>query len=91
VKIVPDPKKRDTNLAKHGFDLDDLDEEFFAAAVVFPVKAGQLMAVGEYDGIVISVVFAPLGTEAIAPISMRPASRKERKLWPKRSSPPAVR
>jgi uncharacterized DUF497 family protein len=82
MRIVPDPKKRDSNLAKHGFDMDALDPEFFASAAVFPAKAGRFMAVGEHDGVVVAVVFALLGTEAIAPISMRPASRKERKLWP---------
>jgi uncharacterized DUF497 family protein len=82
VKIVPDPKKRDTNLAKHGFDMDELDVEFFASAAIIPAKGTRFMAVGEFDGMTIAVVFAALGTEAIAPISMRPASRKERKLWP---------
>lgn len=80
MKIVPDQSKRLANLDKHGMDMDDLTVEFFEAAVVIPAKGGRWMAVGRLDGRTISVVFSPLGTEAIAPISMRPASSKERKL-----------
>jgi uncharacterized DUF497 family protein len=79
--IVWDEPKRQQNLAKHGLDFADLDLEFFLAAQVTPVRHGRTMAVGEFDGqIVIAVIFAPLGSEAISLISMRPASRKERRL-----------
>ncbi len=70
-----------SNLAKHGFDMDGLDVEFFAAATVIPAKGARFMAIGDHRGVVLAVVFARLGAEAIAPTSMRPASRKERKLW----------
>jgi uncharacterized protein len=41
------------------------------------------MAIGEFRGIaILAVVFAALGTEAISVISMRDASRKERKVLP---------
>jgi uncharacterized DUF497 family protein len=39
------------------------------------------MAIGEFDGQIISVVFKPLGSEALSVISMRIASRKERKAY----------
>ncbi|UWU20575.1 MULTISPECIES: BrnT family toxin [unclassified Rhizobium] len=76
-----DELKRETNLAKHGLDFADLDIEFFAGSVVVPANDGRSMAIGELDGqIVAAVVFKPLGSEAISVISMRPASRKKRKL-----------
>jgi len=79
--IVWDEPKRQQNLAKHGLDFADLDLEFFLAARVRPVRHRRTMAVGEFDGqIVIAVIFDPLGSEAISLISMRPASRKERRL-----------
>jgi uncharacterized DUF497 family protein len=36
---------------------------------------------GWLDGIIV-VIFATLGSDAISIISARPASRKERTLWP---------
>lgn len=79
--IVWDEPKRQQNLTKHGLDFADLDLEFFLAAQIRPARHGRIMAIGEFDGqIVIAVIFAPLGSEAISLISMRPASRKERRL-----------
>ena len=71
--------KRASNLAKHGMDFADLDGDFFANATVMPAKQGRYMATGEFAGMIITVVFAPLGSEALSVISMRPASRKERR------------
>lgn len=78
--IVWDDPKRETNLAKHGLDFADLDEDFFLAAVVVPAKNGRHMAIGRLADGTIAVVFALLGTEGVSIISMRPASQKERKL-----------
>ena len=74
--------KRLTNLKRHGLDLASLESafEFFDQATIVLVKKGRLMAIGEFRGTVISVVFQALGTEAISLISMRRASRKERNL-----------
>jgi uncharacterized DUF497 family protein len=79
MKIVWDAPKRLTNLAKHGLDFADLDPDFFSEAVLGPADKGRFVAVGDSAGIAITVVFRPLGAEAISVISMRPASRKERK------------
>ena len=77
--ITWDETKREANLAKHGLDFADLTLEFFFASKVAPSKDGRFVAIGEMNGeIIISVVFKPLGSEALAVISMRPASRKER-------------
>lgn len=62
-------------------DFADLDFEFFASAKILPAKGRRSLAIGEFRGqIVIAVVFAPLGSEALSIVSMRPASRKERRL-----------
>ena len=78
MKIVWDEPKRLTNLAKHGLDFADLDPDFFSAAALGTADKGRFVAVGERAGITITVVFRPMGAEAISVISMRPASRKER-------------
>jgi uncharacterized protein len=76
---VYDEYKRIENLEKHGFDFADLTAEFFAAATITDAKLGRMIAIGFLFEGVISTVYAELGTEAISIISMRPASRKERK------------
>lgn len=81
MEITFDPVKRDTNKAKHGLDFADLDVAFFEASVVASAKNDRLIAVGWFQGaIIIAVVFRPLGSEALSVISMRHASRKERKV-----------
>jgi uncharacterized protein len=79
MKIVWDEPKRLMNLAKHGLDFADLDADFFSQAALGPTGGGRFVAIGEWLGMVITVVFEPLGAEAISVISMRPASRKERR------------
>ena len=78
--IVWDELKRQGNLAKHGMDFADLDEEFFLSSTVLPAQKGRYMAIGRLEDGTIAVVFAVLGTEGVSVISMRPASRKERGL-----------
>ena len=77
--ITWDETKRETNLSNHGLDFADLDLDFFENALVRPAHSDRFIAFGEFHGeLIIAVVFRPLGSEAIAVISMRPASRKER-------------
>jgi uncharacterized protein len=80
MEIVWDEPKRLANIARHGMDFGDLDEVFFEGSVIVPAKSGRLIAVGRHRGGTILVVFAVLGTEGLSVISMRPASRKERRL-----------
>ena len=63
-----------------GLDFADLDEWFFLDAVTVPAKDSRYMAIGRLNDGTIAVVFAALGTQGLSVISMRPASRKERKL-----------
>lgn len=78
--------KRLANLDKHGLDFADLDETFFETALVIPSQnnSKRWIAVGASIRGVIVVVFAPLGREGVSIISMRPASRSERKLYAER-------
>lgn len=78
--IVFDPPKRLATLDSRGLDMADLDMAFFNAAVIIPSRAGRFKAIGWFRGRAILVVFASLGTEALSVISMRPASRKERRV-----------
>ena len=62
-------------------DFADLDIGFFAEAFVAPSREGRFVAIGAFrGGLAITVVFRPMGNEAFSLISMRPASRKERKM-----------
>ena len=85
--VTWDNAKRLANLDKHGLDFADLDLEFFVNSVVAPVRDRRFKAIGSMrDDRVIIVIFAPLGTESISVISMRPANRQERSLFHGRSS-----
>ena len=90
MKIVWDEPKREKNLANHGLDFASLDIEFFAEAIVVPAKLGRQMAIGILGNGMIATIFLALGREGISIISMRPASRKERKTYEQtRSQDPA--
>jgi uncharacterized DUF497 family protein len=81
VKITWDNPKRLANIAKHGLDFATLTEDFFASALVISAKRGRYLAIGKDVNGIISVVFATIGLEGIAVISMRLASKSERKLY----------
>ena len=83
MKIVWDEPKRIANLVKHGLDFADLNEAFFDNALVIPSHntSKRWVAIGATIRGVIVVVFARLGREGVSIISMRPASRNERKLY----------
>jgi uncharacterized protein len=77
MRIVWDEPKRPANIARHGMGLD---QAFFEGSVIVPAKSGRLIAVGRHHSGIILVVFVALGTEGLSVVSMRPASRKERRL-----------
>lgn len=82
MNITFDHPKRLANLAKHGLDFADLEDGvFFLNALVVPAKVGRFKAIGRFADGTIAVVFAALGTEGLAAISMRPASKTERSLF----------
>jgi uncharacterized protein len=80
MNILWDEPKRLANLAKHDLDFADLDVKFFERSFVTTANRRRLIAVGHLSSGIITVVFVTLGTEGISVISMRPASRKERRL-----------
>jgi uncharacterized protein len=83
MQIVWDEPKRLANLDKHGLDFADLNETFFYSALVLPSHRNRWLGIGKNIRGVIVVVFVALGKEAVSVISMRPASKNERKLYAK--------
>ena len=81
MRIVWDEPKRAANFVKHGMDFADLDETFFANALITGAKKRRWRAIGVNPNGVIAVVFAKYGREGISVISMRPANVTERKLF----------
>jgi len=65
-------------------DFADLNETFFENALVLPSYGKRWAGIGKNIRGVIVVVFVALGREAISVISMRPASKSERKLYAER-------
>ncbi|WP_047308439.1 BrnT family toxin [Rhodopseudomonas palustris] len=80
MRIVWDEYKRLVNIEWHGMDFADLDEAFFERSTIASAKLDRMIAVGELFNGVIVVVFLKFGTEGVSVISMRPASRRERRL-----------
>jgi uncharacterized protein len=77
MKIVWDEPKRLANLAKHGLDFADLDESFFETALLRPSRANRWMAIG----LSVRGMIAVLGEQGLSLISMRPAGKRERRLY----------
>lgn len=65
------------DLDKHGLDFADLTPEFFSEALVVTAREGRLRAIGHLGERIVVTIFAPLGREAIAVISMRYGNSKE--------------
>jgi uncharacterized DUF497 family protein len=84
MKIVWDEPKRLANLDKHGLDFADLNETFFDSALVLPTYNKRWAGIGRSIRGVIVVVFVKLGVEGVSVISMRPASKNERRLYAER-------
>ena len=80
MEITWDEPKRATNLANRGLDFAIVTLAFFETAEVVAGKKDRFVAVGVIEGLRYAVIFKPLGTEAISVISLRIASRKERRL-----------
>ncbi len=86
--IVWDEPKRLSNLQKHGLDFADFEAGFdFETALVEVARSSavgstRMKIIGAFEGqTVVAAIIAPLGQEAISLISLRRASRSERKLY----------
>jgi uncharacterized DUF497 family protein len=84
MRIVWDEPIRLANLEKHGLDFADLNETFFDNAQVLPTYNKRWAGIGKNIRGMIVVVFVTLGKEAVSVVSMRPASRNERRLYAER-------
>jgi uncharacterized DUF497 family protein len=84
MKIVWDEPKRLKNVEKHGLDFAELEFGFFADALIIGVRSGRLKAIGPVSDTMIAVIFVMLGAEGVSLISLRPASRQERRLYEQR-------
>ena len=78
MEIVFDDYKRDLTLAMRRLDFADLTMDFFERASIVPAKVSRFKAVGEFGGKIITVIFEPLGFEALSVIPMRRANQNER-------------
>ena len=77
--LVWDEPKRLANLAKHGLDFADVERQFdWTSALVVTTRRGRFKAVGNLSSLAVTLVFATLGAEALAFISLRRASKRER-------------
>ena len=82
MRIVWDEPKRLANIDKHdGADLAEVTEEFLNEAKLFQAKLGRIAAVGLHKGHLMTAIVEPLGSEAVAVISFRIASKKERRSY----------
>ena len=79
MRILWDEPKRLKNLEKHRLDFATLEIGFFETAKVRVAGRGRFKAIGRFGQTAIAVVFGPVGREAISIISMRRASRAERR------------
>jgi uncharacterized DUF497 family protein len=79
--IVWDEPKRLANIDKHGLDFADLTEAFFVDALFLPSRNRRWRGIGTNRNGVICIVLARRGSEGLSIISMRPASKRERKLY----------
>ena len=61
--------------------IKDLNEAFFADALVLPARHRRFRGIGVSTRGVICVVFAKLGSEGVSVISMRPAHARERRRY----------
>ena len=86
-----DEAKRQQNLRPepdgHGLDFADARNRFdFDTAEIGPSYSGKggaprFLVIGYLDGRLCALVMSPLGTEAMSIISLRPASRKEKRAY----------
>lgn len=78
--ITWDEPKRQSNIAKHGLDFADLTLEFFMTAITVEAHNGRFAAIGTLNDGTVTTIYYELGREALAIISLRSASKKERAL-----------
>ena len=88
MKIVWDEPKRLSNIAKHHLDFTEMELGFdFGAALVIPARSSRTgrsrqTLVGDLRGtLLVAAIVSPLGSEALSIVSLRPANKKEQRLY----------
>ena len=88
VAISYDDLKRQMNLDAHGFDFAEFAERFDATHAVFvetkPSRTGiqRFRVIGRWsDGRIVTAILSPLGSEAWSLVSLRTASKLERRTY----------
>jgi len=79
MRFLWDAIKRLANLDKHGLDFADVASDFdWTTANLNPARGNRVKAIGRLHDLVVVVIFAPLGSEAVSIVSLRSASARER-------------
>lgn len=81
MKILWDEPKRFTNIEDHGLDFADAEHFDWVSSLVRPSHSRRFRAIGMLNNRLVAIIFAPVGTEAVSIISMRHASKNERKTY----------
>jgi uncharacterized DUF497 family protein len=89
MRVTWDDHKRQLNLRNHKLAFEEHEEFQWEDALILPGKPGKrgeprFRAVGVWRTGLVTIVFSPLGSEAISLISMRPSSRSERRHYARR-------
>ena len=62
-------------------DFDEAASFEWASCLILPARVGRSKAIGLLKGALVAIIFKRLGSEGLSIVSMRPASRKERRLY----------
>lgn len=88
MRFLWDALKRASNLEKHGLDFAAFEIGFDRyTAIAVPARSSSsgrrgFKLIGIFEGrLIVAVIITPLGSEAISLISLRRASRAERRLY----------
>ena len=94
MRFVWDEVKQASNLDKHGLDFAAFETGFdFQTAVALPARDSSVgrrrsKLIGVFERrLVVAAIVTPLGSEGISLVSLRRASRAERRIYEQRYGP----
>ena len=80
-RLVWDPGNV-AHIARHGVSPEEVDHVCQGEHIGRDAYGGRLLLIGPTDaGRLLAIVLEPLGEEAYYPVTARPASRKERRIY----------
>ena len=88
MKFESDETKNLANIRKHGFDFTDVEEMFRGVVLAHPdlrhdYGEDRWVGLGFIRGCIVQVVFTELGLDTLRIISLRKATKRERKEFDK--------